>query len=79
MCNFLIAVVILSQETFDHGEEPIPHMVCGGVGGIFKYLFTAARDGTIKASTVQVHYAQILRVSINRASLISIYSRCRVL
>lgn len=37
-----------SQEMFNHGKEPIQRMVCGGVGGTFKYLFTGSRDGTIK-------------------------------
>ncbi|CAM9243185.1 unnamed protein product [Ectocarpus sp. 6 AP-2014] len=37
------------QETFDLGKDPVQHMVCGGVGGKFKYLFAGARDGTIQA------------------------------
>ncbi|CAM9883435.1 unnamed protein product [Discosporangium mesarthrocarpum] len=36
------------QEKFHHGDEPIQHMVCGGVEGTFKYVFTGSRNGTIK-------------------------------
>lgn len=41
-----------TQETFELGKEPVQHMVCGGVGGRYKYLFTGARDGTIQVNTV---------------------------
>ncbi|CAN0153403.1 unnamed protein product [Pylaiella littoralis] len=36
------------QETLELGREPVQYMVCGGVGGKYKYLFTGARDGTIQ-------------------------------
>ncbi|CAN0097932.1 unnamed protein product [Laminaria digitata] len=40
------------QERFQHGTEPVQHMVCGGVGGSYEYLFTGARDGSIQVWNV---------------------------
>lgn len=37
-----------TQESFELGKDPVQHMVCGGVGGKYKYLFAGARDGTIQ-------------------------------
>lgn len=65
--TLVLNYVAASQEWFNHSDEPVQHMVCGGVGGSFRYLFTGARDGTIKvllepgpSTLVSLHYALVV-------------------